>query len=99
MASEASPSGGIVAFGPVGSSLGGSEGAIGFAANVPTNAAAIGQVLFSNSAMPYVIIASFVLFVAMIGAIVLTLSHEKGIKRQDIFAQIASRTTPILHNN
>jgi hypothetical protein len=41
-----------------------------------------------GGALGYVIIASFILFVAMIGAIVLTLSHEKGIKRQDIFSQI-----------
>lgn len=35
----------------------------------------------------FIILASLILFVAMIGAIVLTLSHEKGIKRQDLFSQ------------
>jgi NADH-quinone oxidoreductase subunit J len=58
------------------------------------NLRSIGLALFApyspeaGSALGYVIIASFILFVAMIGAIVLTLSHEKGIKRQDIFSQI-----------
>jgi hypothetical protein len=39
------------------------------------------------------IVASFILLVAMIGAIVLTLHHESSnIRRQDIFGQIASTT-------
>jgi|TARA_B110000285_G_scaffold74733_1_gene86077 NADH-quinone oxidoreductase subunit J len=31
-----------------------------------------------------------VLLIAMIGAIILTISHEEEIKRQDIFSQIAT---------
>lgn len=54
------------------------------------NLYAVGVALFSpdGGVQGYVIIASLILFVAMVGAIVLTLSHEKGIKRQDIFSQV-----------
>ncbi len=53
-----------------------------------TNAEAIGQVLYTD----YVYIfqaAGLVLLVAMIGAIVLTLRHRPGVKRQNIAAQVA----------
>ena len=53
-----------------------------------TNAEAIGRVLYTD----YVYVfqaAGMVLLVAMIGAIVLTLKHRPGIKRQNIAAQVA----------
>jgi len=40
----------------------------------------------------FVLVASLILFVAMVGAIVMTLSHEKGIKRQDLFSQVHDAT-------
>jgi NADH-quinone oxidoreductase subunit J len=52
-----------------------------------TNAEAIGRVLYTD----YVYLfqaAGLVLLVAMIGAIVLTLKHRRGVKRQDIGAQV-----------
>jgi NADH-quinone oxidoreductase subunit J len=52
-----------------------------------TNAEAIGRVLYTD----YIYLfqaAGFVLLVAMIGAIVLTLKHREGVKRQDIGAQV-----------
>jgi NADH-quinone oxidoreductase subunit J len=56
-----------------------------------TNAEAIGRVLYTD----YVYIfqaAGVVLLIAMIGAIVLTLKHRVGVKRQDVGRQTA-RTT------
>lgn len=53
-----------------------------------TNAEAIGRVLYTD----YVYVfqaAGLVLLVAMIGAIVLTLKHREGVKRQDIAKQTA----------
>lgn len=38
----------------------------------------------------FFIVGSLILLVAMIGAIVLTISHEENIKRQDLFAQIST---------
>ncbi|HXU99635.1 MAG TPA: NADH-quinone oxidoreductase subunit J [Caulobacteraceae bacterium] len=53
-----------------------------------TNAGAIGAVLYTDY-IYYFQAAGLVLLVAMIGAIVLTLKHRVGIKRQDIAAQVA----------
>ena len=53
-----------------------------------SNTRALGQVIYTR----YVFLfegAGMVLLVAMIGAIVLTLRHKPGIKRQDISAQVA----------
>jgi NADH-quinone oxidoreductase subunit J len=53
-----------------------------------SNTQAIGQLLYTD----YVYVfqaAGMVLLVAMIGAIVLTLRHKSGVKRQDISAQVA----------
>ncbi|MGE0024570.1 MAG: NADH-quinone oxidoreductase subunit J [Geminicoccaceae bacterium] len=53
-----------------------------------TNTEALGQVLYTK----YVYIfqgAGLVLLVAMVGAIVLTLRHKEGVKRQSIAAQVA----------
>ena len=38
----------------------------------------------------FFIVGSLILLVAMIGAIILTISHEENIKRQDLFAQIST---------
>ena len=53
-----------------------------------TNAEAIGRVLYTDYVYVFQI-AGLVLLVAMIGAIVLTLKHRVGIKRQDVGRQIA----------
>ncbi|HEY2179232.1 MAG TPA: NADH-quinone oxidoreductase subunit J [Caulobacteraceae bacterium] len=53
-----------------------------------TNAGAIGAVLYTDY-IYYFQAAGLILLVAMIGAIVLTLKHRVGIKRQDIAAQVA----------
>jgi NADH:ubiquinone oxidoreductase subunit 6 (chain J) len=53
-----------------------------------TNTAALGDVLYTQY-IYFFQIAGLVLLVAMIGAIVLTLRHREGIKRQDISRQVA----------
>jgi NADH-quinone oxidoreductase subunit J len=53
-----------------------------------TNTAALGAILYTR----YILLfqaAGMVLLVAMIGAIVLTLRHKAGVKRQSIAAQVA----------
>jgi NADH-quinone oxidoreductase subunit J len=58
----------------------------GAAADV-TNAQAIGQVLYTNYVY-FFQAAGLVLLVAMIGAIVLTLRHKPGVRRQVIMDQV-----------
>jgi NADH-quinone oxidoreductase subunit J len=53
-----------------------------------TNTEAIGNVLYTRYVY-FFQIAGLVLLVAMIGAIVLTLRHKEGVKRQSIAAQVA----------
>ena len=53
-----------------------------------TNAEAIGRVLYTDYVY-FFQTAGVILLVAMIGAIVLTLKHRVGIKRQDVGRQIA----------
>lgn len=53
-----------------------------------TNAAEIGKVLYTDHIL-YFQMAGLILLVAMIGAIVLTLRHKSGVKRQDINMQNA----------
>jgi NADH-quinone oxidoreductase subunit J len=53
-----------------------------------SNAEAIGRVLYTDYVY-FFQAAGLVLLVAMIGAIVLTLRHRKGVKRQNIAAQVA----------
>jgi len=53
-----------------------------------TNTEAIGRVLYTQYAY-YFQGAGLILLVAMIGAIVLTLRHKEGVKRQSIAAQVA----------
>lgn len=54
-----------------------------------SNIEQMGQVLYTDYFL-YFLVSSLVLLVAMIGAIVLCLYHEEGIKRQDIFSQVAT---------
>ena len=58
------------------------------AASGLTNTEALGRILYTKYAY-YFQAAGLVLLVAMIGAIVLTLRHKPGVKRQDISAQVA----------
>jgi len=60
-----------------------------------TNIESLGEVLYTEYYI-YFIISSLVLLVAMVGAIILTLSHEEEVKRQDIFSQIQSDYTSIV---
>jgi NADH-quinone oxidoreductase subunit J len=52
------------------------------------NTAALGDILYTDY-IYYFQIAGLVLLVAMIGAIVLTLRHKAGVRRQSIAAQVA----------
>jgi NADH-quinone oxidoreductase subunit J len=52
------------------------------------NTRALGRVLYTQYVY-YFQASGLVLLVAMIGAIVLTLRHKEGVKRQDIAAQVA----------
>jgi NADH-quinone oxidoreductase subunit J len=58
------------------------------AASNVTNTEALGQILYTKYVY-FFEAAGLVLLVAMIGAIVLTLRHKLGIKRQDVSAQVA----------
>jgi NADH-quinone oxidoreductase subunit J len=53
-----------------------------------SNTEALGRVLYTTYVY-YFQAAGLVLLVAMVGAIVLTLRHKEGVKRQDIAAQVA----------
>ena len=53
-----------------------------------TNTQALGQILYTNYVHVFQI-AGMILLVAMIGAIVLTLRHREGVRRQNVGAQIA----------
>ena len=55
---------------------------------VRSNTAALGDILYTQYVFHFQI-AGMVLLVAMIGAIVLTLRHKVGVKRQDISVQVA----------
>ncbi|QDZ02862.1 NADH-quinone oxidoreductase subunit J [Nitratireductor mangrovi] len=58
------------------------------AIDVRHNTAALGDILYTDY-IYFFQIAGLVLLVAMIGAIVLTLRHKEGVKRQSIPAQVA----------
>ena len=58
------------------------------ATSVATNTEALGQLLYTRY-IYYFQAAGLVLLVAMIGAIVLTLRHKEGVKRQNISDQVA----------
>jgi len=57
-------------------------------ASVATNTEALGQLLYTRY-IYYFQAAGLILLVAMIGAIVLTLRHKQGVKRQNISDQVA----------
>ena len=59
-------------------------------AHAVTNAEQIGMVLYTEYLLIFQL-AGLVLFVAMIGAIVLTLRHRPGVRKQDIHAQVGRR--------
>jgi NADH-quinone oxidoreductase subunit J len=61
-----------------------------------TNAEAIGRVLYTDH-LYFFQAAGLVLLVAMIGAIVLTLRHKDGVKRQNIGAQVARNPKSGMH--
>ena len=54
-----------------------------------SNTAAIGRILYREPYVFFFEVAGLILLVAMIGAIVLTLRHKEGVKRQSIAAQNA----------
>ena len=58
------------------------------------NTAALGDILYTDYLFHFQI-AGMVLLVAMIGAIVLTLRHKPGVKRQSVPAQVARDKTAI----
>ena len=53
-----------------------------------TNTEALGRILYTDF-IYYFQAAGLVLLVAMVGAIVLTLRHKEGVKRQSVAAQVA----------
>lgn len=56
-------------------------------AGAPTNAEAIGAVMYTQYLLVFQL-SGLVLFVAMIGAIVLTLRHREGVRKQDVSKQV-----------
>jgi NADH-quinone oxidoreductase subunit J len=64
------------------------SGAAPASAVLVSNTEAIGRVLYTQYVY-YFQAAGMILLVAMVGAIVLTLRHKPGVKRQDISAQVA----------
>ena len=52
-----------------------------------SNTAALGQVLYTRYVF-FFQVAGLILLVAMVGAIVLTLRHKQGVKRQSIAEQV-----------
>jgi len=57
-----------------------------------TNTAALGQILYTDYVY-YFQVAGLILLVAMIGAIVLTLRHRPGVRRQSIARQVSRRVS------
>ncbi|MBS0385744.1 MAG: NADH-quinone oxidoreductase subunit J [Proteobacteria bacterium] len=94
------PAGAVVAIALLGelglvasASMGANGAPIALAPNAPaeiTNAEAIGRVLYTDYLLLFQM-SGLVLLVAMIGAIVLTLRHRPGVKRQNIAAQVGRR--------
>lgn len=67
------------------------SGTVGqIAAEGVSNTQALGQVLYTRYVY-FFEVAGLILLVAMIGAIVLTLQHKEGVRRQSIAAQVARR--------
>jgi NADH-quinone oxidoreductase subunit J len=64
-----------------------------------SNTAALGDILYTDYLF-YFEVAGLLLLVAMVGAIVLTLRHKQGVRRQSIAAQVARnpKTAVKLHD-
>ena len=60
-----------------------------FLIKIKSNLEQIASILYTDYFL-FFILGSVLLLIAMIGAIVLTITHEEGVKRQDLFAQISS---------
>lgn len=56
--------------------------------DVTSNALALGKIIYTDYVL-FFQMAGLVLFVAMVGAIVLTLQHRQNVKRQSVTAQVA----------
>lgn len=56
--------------------------------NSLTNIETLGDLIYTHY-FPLFLIASMVLLVSMIGAIILTLNHRENVKRQEIYKQVA----------
>lgn len=54
----------------------------------PSQAKILGRIIYSSDYSIVVIVASLILFVAIIGAIILTLRGKIGIKKQNLFSQL-----------
>ncbi len=80
----------FVLVGSAASSAGGAPIALGPLESDVTNAEAIGLVLYTDYLLAFQL-AGIVLLVAMIGAIVLTLRHRPGVRKQDAASQIGRR--------
>ncbi|MGK9231337.1 NADH-quinone oxidoreductase subunit J [Inquilinus limosus] len=76
-------------------SVGGPSILAGAAQPGPTNTAALGQLIYTQYAFPFQA-AGLILLVAMIGAIVLTLRHRAGVRRQVISQQLARRREEVM---
>jgi NADH-quinone oxidoreductase subunit J len=59
-------------------------------AGLVTNTEALGRILYTDYAY-FFLAAGMILLIAMIGAIVLTLHHKEGVKRQSIAEQVGRR--------
>ena len=62
-----------------------------------TNIEALGQLLYTEY-FYFFLLSGVVLLVAMVAAIILTMRHEKGLKRQNILEQIARKTSHIINH-
>lgn len=67
-----------------------SEGRIEPSPGAANNVAAIGRVLYTDYVLHFQL-AGAILFIAMIGAIVLTLRERPGVRRQDVGRQVGRR--------
>jgi NADH-quinone oxidoreductase subunit J len=64
--------------------------------NHGSNIVLLGQVIYTHYAVPF-IISGFILLLAMVGSISLTLHHDLSAKRQDLFVQLTRSSTVFLH--
>ncbi len=62
-----------------------------------TNIQQLAELLYTQYFLHFWV-GAMILLVAMIGAIVLTISHEETVKRQDLFAQISTKNDLSVYN-